>query len=48
MENFILKIYNHHKYFTASMDKCEAPEGKIIEEYFVVELPTDRMCTGNY
>ena len=29
-----------HKYFTARKDKCEAPDGKIIEEYFVVELPT--------
>jgi ADP-ribose pyrophosphatase len=29
-----------HPYFTARKDKCETPEGKIIEEYFVVELPT--------
>jgi ADP-ribose pyrophosphatase len=29
-----------HKYFTARKDKCAAPDGKIIEEYFVVELPT--------
>ena len=29
-----------HQYFTARKDKCETPEGKIIEEYFVVELPT--------
>ena len=28
-----------HKYFTARKDKCLAPDGKIIEEYFVVELP---------
>ena len=28
-----------HKYFTARKDKCITPEGKIIEEYFVVELP---------
>jgi ADP-ribose pyrophosphatase len=28
-----------HKYFTARKDKCETPEGKIIDEYFVVELP---------
>lgn len=26
------------KYFTARKDRCETPEGKIIEEYFVVEL----------
>lgn len=31
---------SRHKYFTARVDKCEAPNGKIIEEYFVVELPT--------
>jgi ADP-ribose pyrophosphatase len=29
-----------HPYFTARKDKCETPGGKIIEEYFVVELPT--------
>jgi ADP-ribose pyrophosphatase len=29
-----------HPYFTARRDKCETMEGKIIEEYFVVELPT--------
>lgn len=28
-----------HPYFTARKDKCETPEGKIVEEYFVVELP---------
>ena len=28
-----------HKYFTARKDKCVTPDGKIIEEYFVVELP---------
>lgn len=28
-----------HKYFTARKDKCITPEGKIIEEYFTVELP---------
>ncbi len=30
---------SRHLYFTARKDKCETPEGKIIEEYFVVELP---------
>ena len=29
-----------HQYFTARKDKCETPDGKIIDEYFVVELPT--------
>jgi 8-oxo-dGTP pyrophosphatase MutT (NUDIX family) len=28
-----------HKYFTARKDKCEMPDGKIVPEYFVVELP---------
>jgi ADP-ribose pyrophosphatase YjhB (NUDIX family) len=30
---------SRHPYFTARKDKCETPEGTIIEEYFVVELP---------
>ncbi len=33
------KYISRHKYFTARVDKCEAPDEKIIEEYFVVELP---------
>lgn len=31
---------SNHQYFTARKDKCETAEGKIIDEYFVVELPT--------
>lgn len=31
---------SRHPYFTARRDKCETEDGKIIEEYFVVELPT--------
>lgn len=30
---------SRHPYFTARVDKCETEEGKIIPEYFVVELP---------
>jgi ADP-ribose diphosphatase len=30
---------SRHRYFTARKDKCVNPEGKIIEEYYVVELP---------
>ncbi len=30
---------SRHQYFTARVDKCEMPDGKIVEEYFVVELP---------
>ena len=30
---------SHHRYFTARKDVCEMPNGKIVEEYFVVELP---------
>lgn len=33
---YILK----HQYFTARKDKCEMPDGTIVPEYFVVELPT--------
>lgn len=29
-----------HPYFTARKDKCETEEGKIIEAYFVVEMPS--------
>jgi 8-oxo-dGTP pyrophosphatase MutT (NUDIX family) len=32
-----------HQYFTARKDKCETPDGKIVDEYFVVELP-DSAC----
>lgn len=28
-----------HIYFTARRDKCEMPNGKIVDPYFVVELP---------
>ena len=28
-----------HIYFTARKDRCERPDGKIIDPYFVVELP---------
>ncbi|HEY5370384.1 MAG TPA: NUDIX hydrolase [Hanamia sp.] len=31
---------SRHQYFTARKDRCETPEGKIIEAYYVVELPT--------
>ncbi len=34
------KYLSRHKYFTARVDRCERPDGKIVEEYFVVELPT--------
>lgn len=36
----VSSIYlSKRQYFTARKDKCETPDGKIIEEYFVVELP---------
>ena len=28
-----------HQYFTARRDRCERPDGQIIEAYYVVELP---------
>lgn len=30
---------SQHKYFTARQDKCEMPDGQIVDPYFVVELP---------
>ncbi len=33
------KYISRHQYFTARVDQCEMPDGKIIDEYFVVELP---------
>lgn len=30
---------SQHQYFTARKDRCEMPDGKIVEEYYVVELP---------
>jgi ADP-ribose pyrophosphatase len=31
---------NNHIYFTARKDRCERPDGSIVDPYFVVELPT--------
>jgi len=33
------KYISRHQYFTARVDQCEMPDGKIVDEYFVVELP---------
>lgn len=30
---------SRHQYFTARQDKCEMPDGQIVDPYFVVELP---------
>lgn len=30
---------SQHRYFTARKDKCEMPDGTIVESYYVVELP---------
>ncbi len=30
---------SQHQYFTARQDKCEMPDGQIVDPYFVVELP---------
>ena len=39
--NTISKKYiNKHRYFTAREDAYETPTGKIVDPYFVVELPT--------
>jgi ADP-ribose pyrophosphatase len=34
------KYLNKHVYFTARQDRCEMPDGKFVDPYFVVELPT--------
>jgi ADP-ribose pyrophosphatase len=31
---------SRHIYFTARQDRCERPDGTIVDPYFVVELPT--------
>ena len=33
------KYLSEHPYFRARVDKCEQPNGTIVDEYFVVELP---------
>ncbi len=33
------KYISKHPYFTARVDKCEMPDGKIVEAYYVVEIP---------
>src|SRR5437868_12134971 len=30
---------SNHIYFTARVDRCERPDGTIVDPYFVVELP---------
>ena len=34
------KYLSRHIYFTAREDRCEMPDGRIVDPYFVVELPT--------
>jgi 8-oxo-dGTP pyrophosphatase MutT (NUDIX family) len=34
------KYLSEHPYFTARKDKCETADGKIIDPYFVVEMPS--------
>lgn len=33
------KYISQHQYFTARQDRCEMPDGQIVDAYFVVELP---------
>lgn len=33
------RYLSNHIYFTAREDRCEQPDGRIVEQYFVVELP---------
>jgi ADP-ribose pyrophosphatase len=34
------KYISKHQYFTARRDRCERPDGQIVDPYFVVEMPT--------
>ena len=34
------KYLSDHNYFTARIDRCERPDGRIVDPYFVVEMPT--------
>lgn len=34
------KYLSDHIYFTARIDRCERPDGSIVDPYYVVELPT--------
>jgi ADP-ribose pyrophosphatase len=33
------RYISHHIYFTARRDRCQRPDGQVVPEYFVVELP---------
>ncbi len=33
------KYLSNHIYFTAREDRCEMPDGQIVDPYFVIELP---------
>ena len=38
-KTFSTEYINRHQYFTARKDGYETPDGKIVDPYFVVELP---------
>ena len=38
-KKFSSEYISNHIYFTARKDICEMPDGKIVDPYFVVELP---------
>jgi len=40
------KYISRHIYFTARQDRCERPDGQIVDPYFVVELPTSVCAMG--
>lgn len=39
LEKISSTYISKHQYFTARKDTCEMPDGTIVPEYFVVELP---------
>ena len=40
------KYISNHKYFTARKDSYEMPSGKIVDPYFVVEMPDSAMAVA--
>jgi len=38
-KTLLTSYISQHQYFTARQDRCEMPDGQIVDPYFVVELP---------
>lgn len=44
METLSSEYLNRHQYFTSRKDAYKTPSGKIVDPYFVVEIPTSVMA----